>query len=72
VVRGPSGSRRRGAVEAHLAQIELLDKGLHHTHQVVFGDVVVQTLRQQGNLASVLAFDESLHVAASKKSLSSI
>ena len=32
--------------------------------RVVFTEVVVETLGQQGDLASVLSVDESLHVAA--------
>ncbi len=40
--------------------------------RVVLTHIVIQALRQQGHLGSVLAFDVSLHVATSKKSLSSI
>jgi hypothetical protein len=35
---------------------------IDHTHRIALAKVVIQTLRQQGDPASVLALDESLHV----------
>jgi hypothetical protein len=45
-------------------QIEFFDKRVDYPHRVVLGDVVVQTLGKQRDLASVFSLDESLHVAA--------
>jgi hypothetical protein len=45
-------------------EIQFLDERIDHTHRVVFADIVVKALWQQSDLLSVLAFDESLHVAA--------
>ncbi|MDR6539208.1 hypothetical protein J2739_005004 [Variovorax soli] len=45
-------------------QMQFLDEGIDNSHRVVFADIVVEALRQQSDLLSVLAFDESLHVAA--------
>ena len=67
-------ARRRGcrAFEAQSLQIELVDERIDDPHRVVFTDVVVETLGQQGDLASVLSLDESLHVAARSVALPSI
>jgi len=45
---------------------------LHRKYRVVFTDVIVETLGQQGDLASVLSLNESLHVAARSVALPSI
>jgi hypothetical protein len=45
-------------------QIQFLDEGIDDSHRVVFADIVVKALWQQSDLMTVLAFDESLHVAA--------
>ena len=63
VVAGASGGGRRGAFKPELPQVELLDERFDDTHRVVLGHIIVQARRQQGRLAAVLAFDESLHVA---------
>ena len=61
MVRRSAGQRRLGAVEPELLQVELFDVRVDHPHRVVFSDVVVEALREQGDLASVGSLDESLH-----------
>jgi hypothetical protein len=61
VVGRPPCAGRCGAVETQLLQVELVDEGVNHPDRVVLGDEVVQALRHQGDLTSLLAFDESLH-----------
>ena len=64
MVRRPAGRRGLAPSKPSSAQIELVDEDVDHPNRVVLGDVVVQALGQQRDLASVLALDESLHVAA--------
>jgi hypothetical protein len=52
--------------------VRVVDERIDDTHRVVFSDVVVEALGQQGDLASVLSLDESLHVAARSVALPSI
>ena len=63
VIAGASGGRRGGTLKPQLPQIELLDERFDDTHRVVLGHIIVQARRQQSGLASVLAFNESLHPA---------
>ena len=63
VIRRPARHGRIGAGKAQRLQIEFFDEGIDRANRVVFGDVVVQALRQQRGLASVFTFDESLHAA---------
>ncbi len=51
------------AFEAEALQIEFFDEGIDDSYRVVLGNEVVETLWQQGDLASILSFDESLHPA---------
>jgi hypothetical protein len=64
VVRRSPGQRRLRTLEPELLQVELLDIGVDHPNRVVFSDVVVEALRKQGDLASILSLDESLHHAS--------
>ena len=41
---------------------DVYGKSIDHSDRVVLRDEVVETLRQQGDLSSVLSLDESLHV----------
>ena len=72
VVRGPSGHRGLRPVEAELFEIQFIDEDVDDANRVVLAEVVVETLGQQGDLGSVLALDESLHVAARSVALTSI
>jgi hypothetical protein len=63
VVRRPAGKGWLRAGEPKFFQIELFDVGVDDPHRVVFSDVVVEALREQGDLASALFLDESLHHA---------
>ena len=51
------------AFEAEALQIEFFDEGIDDSYRVVLGNEVVETLWQQGDPASILSFDESLHPA---------
>ena len=61
VVRGAARRSRVDATEAQRLKIEFIDEDIDNAYRVVLANVVVQTLGQQCKLASVLAFDESLH-----------
>jgi len=49
------------ALETRSAQVKFVDEDIDHANRVVRTDIVVQTPGRQCNLASVFAFDESLH-----------
>ena len=52
-------------VEAErIAQLQLVDERVDHSDRVVFPNEIVQAFRQQRDLVSTFALDESLHVAA--------
>ncbi len=72
VVAGASGGGRGGAFKPELSQVELLDERFDDAHRVVLGHVIVQARRQQGGLAAVLAFDESLHVAPASQRVAEV
>ncbi len=63
VIRRPTGGSWVHAFEAEFLKIEFLDEGVDHSHRVVFAYIVIKTSRQQRDLLSVFAFDESLHGA---------
>src|SRR6516225_5909470 len=42
---------------------EFINERIDGTHRIVFGDPLVQPLREKHRLVSTLAFDESLHGA---------
>src|SRR5207247_8788006 len=69
VVGRPPCRRRLRAFKAQGLQIELVDERVDDAHWVVFTDVVVETLWQQGDLASVFSLDESLHAVARSAAL---
>jgi hypothetical protein len=52
--------------------ITAVNEDLDHANRILRFNVVIQTRGQQGHLGSVLAFDESLHAAAPKKSDASV
>ena len=64
MVGRPAGCCRIDAFEAQCLEVQLLDERIDDPHRVVFADIVVKALSQQSDLMTVLAFDESLHVAA--------
>ena len=52
---------RFGSLEAQVSQLELFDERIDYADWVVLTDVVIKALGQQRDLATVFAFDESLH-----------
>jgi hypothetical protein len=50
-----------GALEAQVSQIEFFYERINDADRVVLTDVVIKALRQQRDLATVFALDESLH-----------
>jgi hypothetical protein len=66
VVRRPASRQWLVSFEPYLVQVELFDKGLDNANRVVGSNVVLQALRHQRDLRSILAFDESLHGPAPK------
>ncbi len=64
VIRRPASRSGFNTFKAQVLKIQLVDERVDHADRVVVPDEVVQALWQQGDLASIFAFDESLHVAA--------
>ena len=56
---------RRSAFKPWCFQIQLGSKRIDHAYRVVFGDEVIQALRQQSHLLPVLTFDVSGHMTPS-------
>jgi hypothetical protein len=52
---------RIDALKTKGAQVEFIDENVDHAHWIFFGYVIVQALRQQGDLRPSLTFNESLH-----------
>ncbi|MNR20213.1 hypothetical protein D3C85_1370430 [compost metagenome] len=52
---------RIDALKTKCAQVEFIDENIDHAHWIFFGYVIVQTLRQQGDLRPSLTFNKSLH-----------
>lgn len=50
-----------GGLEAQLAQIKRLDKGIDDSYRVVFVDLVFQSIREQKPLRTINSIHESLH-----------
>lgn len=44
-----------------MRQVQLIDECIDDSNRIVLTDVVVQALREEHTLRSVLPFDESLH-----------
>src|SRR3546814_9028353 len=61
MIGGATRRSRIDATEAQRLKINLIDKDIDNAYRVVLANVIVQTLGQQCKLASVLAFDKSLH-----------
>jgi hypothetical protein len=55
-----TGCCRIDALEASTCRSNL-DEGIDNTHWVVLADIPVKAIRQQSDVLTVLAFDESLH-----------
>jgi len=55
MVRGTTGCFRHHACKSQRCQIQLVDKGVDHADRIVFGHVVVKTVRKQCYLTMRLA-----------------
>ena len=60
VIGRTAGDSRRGTCEVQRREIQGIDEGVHGTHWVVFGNVVIQALGQQRDLLTVLDTDDVL------------
>jgi len=60
-VSGSARGSRIGAFEAQLPQIKLIDEDIDDADRAVLVDPVVQSLREENALRSILAFDVSPH-----------
>ena len=50
-----------GTLKSQRYKVEFINESINGTHRIVFGDPVIQSLREEHRLVSTLAFDESLH-----------
>src|SRR4051812_1049009 len=62
LIPSPCGQHYGSGVSMIVVTIHF-DEDIDHTHRVVLGHVVVQKLRQQRALPTVLAFNKALHFA---------
>src|SRR5215469_2335206 len=63
MVSRPPRVRRLGTLKPQGYKFEFINEGIDGTHRIVFGDPVIQSLREEHRLVSTLAFDKSLHGA---------
>lgn len=61
MVGRPPCIRWIGTLKTEGNERELINERIDGPHRIVFGDPLVQPLREEHRLASTLAFDESLH-----------
>ena len=61
MVRGTAGRFWDNAGKAQHRQIQFVNEGIDDADRVIFPDVVVQAVRQQDELAPVLALNKTLH-----------
>jgi hypothetical protein len=52
---------RHNPSKAQRRQIQFINEGIDDADRVIFPDVVVQAIRQQGELAPVLTLNKTLH-----------
>jgi len=64
-----SRRRRRGTSTPQCCQIELVDKYIDDSNRIVIAAVVIETVRQQRDLVSVPALNESLHLLVSTNAI---
>src|SRR3990170_551860 len=57
VVGWAAGLLEHGVAEAQASQIEGVDEGVQETHKVILGDVIIEDVGEEGNLAALLALD---------------
>jgi hypothetical protein len=60
-VPGPTCGGRIGALEAQLAQVQLVDEDIDDADRTVLVDPVVESFGEENALRSILAFDVSPH-----------
>src|SRR5262249_18636946 len=58
----PAGRLRINANEPKISQIEPVDKNVNDTNPIVLVDPILQALRKQRALSSILALNEALHL----------
>ena len=61
MIARPKCPRRRMAMETKCRQIELIDKEIDDTDQMIFADPVFQPLRKKRRLIPIHTFDEARH-----------
>ena len=61
MVGRPTRCGRIDAIKTKYAQIEFIYENIDYAHWIFFGYIIVQTLRQQGDLRPSLTFNKSLH-----------
>jgi hypothetical protein len=61
MVRGTAGHFRYDAGKTQYRQIQFINEGIDNADRVLLPDVVVQAIRQQDQLAPVLALNKTLH-----------
>ena len=66
MVRGTAGRFRYNVGKAQLRQIQFINEGIDDTNRVIFPDVLVQAVRQQDQLAPLLALNKTLHPSPPK------
>ena len=63
MVAGPPRRGRHDAGKAKSGKVEFAHEGINDAHRVVRSHVVVEAVRQKGDLMTILALDEPRHAS---------
>ena len=61
MVRRPAGRRRLNTIEAHLGQIERIDKHVDRANRVALVNEIIEAFGQQRPLPTIRLFNEAPH-----------
>ena len=61
MIRGSTSRRRLNTLEAHLGQIERIDKHVDHTNRVTLVNEIIEAFGQQRPLPTIRLFNEAPH-----------
>ena len=61
MVRWAARHLRHDAGKAQGREVELVDEDINNPNRIVFGHIVVQAVRKQGRLPTILTLNETLH-----------
>jgi hypothetical protein len=62
VIGRSARGQRIDTLKTQFAKIEFIREDIDHSHRIVLGNVILETLGQQRPLSAALTLDETLHL----------